>query len=389
MKFFDVYPRWQIEPVRAQGCKIYDKEGAEYLDFYGGHAVISIGHSHPYYVEALTKQLNHIGFYSNAVLNSLQDEYAEKLGELSGYPDYSLFMVNSGAEANENALKLASFHNSRKKVVAFRNSFHGRTDAAVQITDNGKYKAPVNENIDVVFLPFNDIESVRETLLRKDVSSVIIEGIQGIGGIRVPEPSFLQNLSKICEETGTVLILDEIQSGYGRSGRFFAHQYAGIRPDMITVAKGMGNGFPVSGMLIAPKFEAVHGQLGTTFGGNHLACAAAIAVADVIKAENLVENAAEVGAFLMEELKKLRQVKEVRGHGLMIGVEFAEPVKSMRDKLLFEEKVFTGVTGTHVFRLLPPLSVTMEEAKEFLRKFINTINPVSGSDSHFPSNFTI
>ncbi|MDR0769322.1 MAG: aminotransferase class III-fold pyridoxal phosphate-dependent enzyme [Dysgonamonadaceae bacterium] len=374
MKLFDVYPRWQIEPVKAQGCKIYDKEGVEYLDFYGGHAVISIGHSHPYYVEAITKQLNRIGFYSNAVLNSLQDEYAEKLGALSGYPDYSLFMVNSGAEANENALKLASFHNARKKVAAFRHSFHGRTDAAVQTTDNLKYKAPVNKNIDVVFLPLDNIESVKETLLQGDISSVIIEGIQGVGGIRVPEASFLQELSKICNETDTVLILDEVQSGYGRSGQFFAHQYAGIRPDIITIAKGMGNGFPVSGILIAPKFEAVHGQLGTTFGGNQLACAAAIAVADVIKAENLVENAAKVGAFLMEELEKLRQVKEVRGRGLMIGVEFAEPIKSMRDKLLFEEKVFTGITGTHVFRLLPPLCVTMDEAEEFLRRFRKIIN---------------
>jgi acetylornithine aminotransferase len=372
MKFFDVYPRWQIEPVRAQGCKIYDREGVAYLDFYGGHAVISIGHSHPYYVEALTRQLNCIGFYSNAVLNSLQDEYAEKLGALSGYPDYSLFMVNSGAEANENALKLASFYNARKKVVAFRNAFHGRTAAAVQITDNSKYKAPVNENMEVVFLP-NHIESVKETLMQKDVSSVIIEGIQGVGGIRVPEASFLQELSSICEETGTVLILDEIQSGYGRSGRFFAHQYAGIRPDIITIAKGMGNGFPVSGTLVAPKFEAVHGQLGTTFGGNHLACAAAIAVADVIKAEHLVDNAAKVGAFLMEELKQLPQVKEVRGHGLMIGIEFSEPIKSMRNKLLFEEKVFTGVTGTHVFRLLPPLCVSMDEAEEFLKRFENVL----------------
>ncbi|GHT59944.1 acetylornithine aminotransferase [Bacteroidia bacterium] len=369
MKLFDVYPRWQIEPVRAQGCKVYDKDGVAYLDFYGGHAVISIGHSHPYYVEALTNQLKCIGFYSNAVLNSLQDEYAEKLGELSGYPDYSLFMVNSGAEANENALKLASFHNSRKKVVAFRNSFHGRTDAAVQATDNKKYKAPINENIDVIFLPFDNLGLVKETLFQEDVSSVIIEGIQGIGGIQVPDPFSLQKLSKICEETGTILILDEIQSGYGRSGKFFAHQYAGIRPDIITIAKGMGNGFPVSGMLISPKFKAVHGQLGTTFGGNHLACAAAIAVADVIKTENLVENAATVGAFLIGELKKLPQVKEVRGHGLMIGIEFTEPIKAMRDRLLFEEKVFTGVTGTHIFRLLPPLCVTMEEAKEFLSRF--------------------
>ena len=369
MKLFDVYPRWQIEPVRAQGCKIYDKDGVEYLDFYGGHAVISIGHSHPHYVEALTKQLKRIGFYSNAVLNSLQNEYAEKLGELSGYPDYSLFMANSGAEAIENALKLASFHNSRKRIVAFRNSFHGRTSAAVQVTDNNKYKSPINEEMDVVFLPLNNIELVKETLSQEKVSSVIIEGIQGIGGIQVPDPAFLQELSKLCEETGTVLIVDEIQSGYGRSGKFFAHQYAGIRPDIIPIAKGMGNGFPISGMLISPKFEAVHGQLGTTFGGNHLACAAAIAVAEVIKEENLVENAAKVGAFLIGELKKIPQIKEVRGHGLIIGVEFENPIKSMRDKLLFEEKVFTGVTGTHVFRLLPPLCVTMEEAKEFLRRF--------------------
>ena len=369
MKLFDVYPRWQIEPVRAKGCKIYDKDDVEYLDFYGGHAVISIGHSHPHYVEALTKQLKRIGFYSNAVLNTLQNEYAEKLGELSGYPDYSLFMVNSGAEANENALKLASFHNLRKRVVTFRNSFHGRTDAAVQVTDNYKYKSPINEYMDVVFLPLNNLELVEETLSQEKVSSVIIEGIQGIGGIQVPDPVFLQKLSKLCEETGTVLILDEIQSGYGRSGKFFAHQYAGIRPDIITIAKGMGNGFPVSGMLISPKFKAVHEQLGTTFGGNHLACAAAIAVADVIKEENLVENAAKVGAFLIGELKKLSQIKEVRGHGLIIGVEFGNPIKPMRDKLLFEEKVFTGVTGTHVFRLLPPLCVTMEEAKEFLVRF--------------------
>jgi acetylornithine aminotransferase len=373
MKLFDVYPRWQIEPVRAQGCKIYDKDDREYLDFYGGHAVISIGHSHPHYVEAITKQLNRIGFYSNAVLNTLQDEYAEKLGELSGYPDYSLFMVNSGAEANENALKLASFHNSRKKVVAFRHSFHGRTADAVQVTDNNKYKAPINADVDVVFLPFNNLESVAETLSRKEVSSVIIEGIQGIGGIQVPDPLFLQQLSRICEETGTILIVDEIQSGYGRSGKFFAHQYAGIRPDIITIAKGMGNGFPVSGLLISPKFEAVHGQLGTTFGGNHLACAAAIAVADVIKAENLVENAAVVGAFLIEELNKLSPVKEVRGHGLMIGLEFNEPIKPMRDKLLFEEKVFTGVTGTHVFRMLPPLCVTIDDAKEFLKRLKKVI----------------
>jgi acetylornithine aminotransferase len=369
MKPFDVYSRWAIEPVRAQGCKIYDKNGTEYLDFYGGHAVISIGHSHPRYVEAITRQLHQIGFYSNAVFNSLQDEYAEKLGKLSGYDDYSLFMVNSGAEANENALKLASFHNGRKKVVSFRKSFHGRTFAAVKVTDNPAYLAPINENMNVCFLPFNDTEAVNEVLNQNDVSCVIIEGIQGIGGIQIPEPGFLQELSRICKKTETVLIVDEIQSGYGRSGKFFAHQYSGIRPDIITIAKGMGNGFPVSGVLISPMFKAVSGQLGTTFGGNFLACAAANAVIDVIQAENLIENAAVVGNYLINELKKLHQIKEVRGYGLMIGLEFETPIKPLRDRLLFDEKVFTGVTGSNIFRLLPPLCVSREEADEFLKRF--------------------
>ena len=373
MKPFDVYSRWPIEPVKGKGCKIYDKEGTEYLDFYGGHAVISIGHSHPYYVETMTKQLNQIGFYSNAVLNSLQDEYAEKLGKLSDYDDYSLFMVNSGAEAVENALKLASFHNGRKKVVSFRNAFHGRTFAAVKVTDNPNYLAPINENMNVSFLPFDDIEAVREMLSGKDVSCVIIEGIQGIGGILIPEPSFLQELSRICKETGTILILDEIQSGYGRSGKFFAHQYAAIRPDIITIAKGMGNGFPVSGVLISPIFKAVSGQLGTTFGGNFLACAAANAVIDVMNAENLIENAAVIGRYLIDELKKMPQIKAVRGYGLMIGLEFETPIKQMRDRLLFEEKVFTGVTGSNIFRLLPPLCLSKEEADEFLVRFKKVI----------------
>ncbi len=373
MKPFEVYPLWPIEPVKAKGCKIYDKAGNEYLDFYGGHAVISIGHSHPYYVKMLTEQLNNIAFYSNSVLNSLQNQYAEKLGKMSGYESYSVFMVNSGAEANENALKLASFHNGRKKVVAFRQAFHGRTAAAVSVTDIPKYLAPVNQNMEVIFLPFNDIDAVKKALEPGDISSVIIEGIQGIGGIQVPDMSFLQELYEICKETGTVLILDEIQSGYGRTGKFFAHQYAGISPDIITIAKGMGNGFPVSGVIISPEFEAVHGQLGTTFGGNHLACAAAIAVLDVMKEEKLIENACIVGNFLMEELKKFPQIKEVRGNGLMIGLEFEQAIKQMRDKLLFEQKVFTGATGTNVFRLLPPLSLSMDEAKEFLIRFGNVI----------------
>jgi acetylornithine aminotransferase len=369
MKLFDVYPRWTIEPVSAQGCIIRDKEGVEYLDFYGGHAVISIGHSHPRYVEKITAQLNKIGFYSNSVLISLQDEYAEKLGRLSGYPDYSLFMVNTGAEANENALKLASFYNQRNKVVAFQHAFHGRTAAAVRVTDISKYWAPINRDFEVIFLPMNDMDAVREALKNKEVSSVILEGIQGIGGIIVPEPEFLRQLSALCKETDTVLILDEIQSGYGRSGKFFAHQYAGIQPDIITIAKGMGNGFPVSGVLISPKFTAVHGQLGTTFGGNHLACAAAIAVLEVMEEEKLIENAAKTGGYLINELKQFSRIKEVRGHGLMIGLEFDNPIKPLRDRLLFEEKVFTGVTGTHVFRLLPPLSINREIADEFLKRF--------------------
>jgi acetylornithine aminotransferase len=369
MKLFDVYPRWSIEPVSAQGCIIRDKEGVEYLDFYGGHAVISIGHSHPKYVEKMTAQLNKIGFYSNSVQISLQEEYAEKLGQASGYPDYSLFMVNTGAEANENALKLASFYNQRNKVVAFQHSFHGRTAAAVRVTDISKYWAPINRDFGVIFLPLNDWDAVQETLKNKDISSVIVEGIQGIGGIIVPKPEYLRRLSALCKETDTILILDEIQSGYGRSGKFFAHQYADIQPDIITIAKGMGNGFPVSGVLISPGFTAVHGQLGTTFGGNHLACAAAIAVLDVMKEEKLIENAAKVGRYLIGELKKLPQIKEVRGYGLMIGLEFEAPVKPLRDRLLFEEKVFTGVTGTHVLRLLPPLSIGKEIADEFLKRF--------------------
>jgi len=373
MNFFDVYPRYQIEPVRAQGCKVYDKNGVEYLDFYGGHAVISIGHAHPKYIAKITEQLHKIGFYSNSVLIPLQDEYAEKLGKASGYPDYSLFMVNSGAEANENALKLAAYYNGRKKMVAFKNGFHGRTAAAVRVTDIPKYWTSNVMDLETIFLPWNDIEAVRETLQKGDVSSVIIEGIQGIGGIIVPDPQFLQQLREVCTETDTVLILDEIQSGFGRSGKFFAHQYAGIRPDIITVAKGMGNGFPISGILIAPKFPAVHGQLGTTFGGNQLACAAAIAVLEVMEEENLVENAARIGAYLMDELKKFPQIKEVRGQGLMIGIEFDESIGPLRDRLLFEQHVFTGSTKTHIFRLLPPLCVSKELADEFLKRLNNAL----------------
>ncbi len=374
MKLFDVYPLFDIEIVKGKGCKTYDNHGTEYLDLYGGHAVISVGHTHPHYVAMVTDQLNKLGFYSNSVVNNLQAELATKLGALSGYDDYTLFLINSGAEANENALKLASFHNGKKRVIAFEKAFHGRTSAAVRVTDNPKIIAPINEDIPVVYLPLNDIEVVKKEIAKGDVTAVIIEGIQGVGGIQMPTDTFLQQLSKLCTQNDVVLILDEIQSGYGRSGKFFAHQYAGIKPDIITVAKGMGNGFPIGGVLISPKFKPVHGMLGTTFGGNHLACAAAIAVLDIIKDEQLLDNVQKVGDYLISELKQLKGIKEVRGRGLMIGIEMEEPIKEARRKLLFEEKVFTGVAGTHTIRLLPPLCLSMDEAKEFMRRFKLVLN---------------
>jgi len=373
MKLFNVYPLFDIEIAKGIGCRTYDNHGIEYLDLYGGHAVISIGHSHPYYVQKLTQQLEKLVFYSNSVQNKLQIELAEKLGKASGYEDYSLFLVNSGAEANENALKLASFHAGRKKVIAFNKSFHGRTSAAVRVTNNPKIVAPINEGFEVDFFELNDIESVRKSLQNKDVCAVIIEGIQGIGGIRIPETEFLQALSAECKANETVLILDEVQSGYGRSGKFFAHQFAGIRPDLITIAKGMGNGFPVGGVLISPKFEASHGMLGTTFGGSHLACTAAIAVLDIMKVERLMENAEKVGNYLMNELRKITQIKEVRGLGLMIGIEFEQPIKEIRNKLLFDKKIFTGVTGTNIIRLLPPLCLSKSDADLFLGSFKDVI----------------
>lgn len=369
MKLFDVFPLFDLNIVKGKGCYVYDEKGNEYLDLYGGHAVISVGHTHPYYVEKVTDQLNKLGFYSNSVINELQQEVAQKLGEQCGYPDYFLFLINSGAEANENAIKLASFHNGRKKVLAFKKAFHGRTSVTVATTDIPAYSAPVNESSNVVFAPFNDIEFIKKELATKEYCSVIIEGIQGVAGIHIPEDSFLKELRKVCTETGTILILDEIQSGYGRSGKFFAHQYAGIEADIITVAKGIGNGFPMAGVLINPMFKAVYGQLGTTFGGNHLACAAAIAVLDIMKKEKLVENALNIGEYLITELKKLSGIKEVRGRGLIIGIEMNEPIKEKRSKLLFEDKIFTGSTGTHVFRLLPPLCLTKEQADVFLTKF--------------------
>lgn len=373
MTLFDVYPLFDVNIVKGKGCHVWDEKGNEYLDLYGGHAVISIGHAHPHYVEAVSNQVAKLGFYSNSVINTLQRDLAEKLGAMCGYDDYQLFLINSGAEANENALKLASFYNGRTKVISFAKAFHGRTSLAVEVTNNPKIIAPINDNGHVTYLPLNDTEAAKAELSKGDVCAVIIEGIQGVGGIQVPNAEFMKELRRMCDETNTVLILDEIQSGYGRSGKFFAHQYMGIKPDMITVAKGIANGFPMAAVLISPKFTPVYGQLGTTFGGNHLGCAAAIAVLDVMKEENLIENAAKVGAHLMEELKSFKGIKEFRGLGLMIGMEFEEPIKEIRSKLLFEQKVFTGVSGTNVIRLLPPLCLSMAEADEFLERLHKVI----------------
>lgn len=368
MNLFDVYPLFDINIVKGDGCHVWDENGTEYLDLYGGHAVISIGHAHPHYIAMINNQIAKLGFYSNSVINKLQQEVAARLGKISGYDDYSLFLINSGAEANENALKLASFHNGRTKVISFSKAFHGRTSLAVEATDNPKIIAPINANGHITYLPLNDTEAMKAELAKVDTCAVIIEGIQGVGGIKIPTTKFLQELRKACTETGTVLILDEIQSGYGRSGKFFAHQYAGIRPDLITVAKGIANGFPMAGLLISPMFEPVYGMLGTTFGGNHLACAAALAVMDVMEQEDLIDNAAHIGSYLLEELKKIPQIKEVRGCGLMIGMEFDQPVKEIRSRLIHEQKVFTGASGTNVIRLLPPLCLSKAEADDFLSR---------------------
>ncbi len=369
MKPFDVYPLFDIEPVKALGSYLWDNNGQKYLDLYGGHAVISIGHSHPYYINNLKSQLDKISFYSNSVKIEMQNELSQKLGELSGYPDYDLFLCNSGAEANENALKLASFFNGRKKIIAFNKSFHGRTSLAVAATDDVKIVSPANQNSNIQFLPFNDEEAL-EWQINEDVCAVIIEGIQGVGGINVPTKSFLQKIKKLCDENNVVLILDEVQSGYGRSGKFFAHQYADVKPDLITVAKGMGNGFPIGGVLISPKFEAKHGMLGTTFGGNYLACASGIAVLDVIKNENLIDHAYKVGNELMNELRSFSSVREVRGLGLMIGIEFDIPTTEIRNKLVFDHHIFTGSSSNkNVLRLLPALNLGSEEIEIFLSSF--------------------
>ena len=369
MNLYDVYPLFDVNIVKGEGCKVWDDKGNEYLDLYGGHAVISIGHAHPKYVDMISRQVATLGFYSNSVINTLQQRVAHKLGKISGYEDYNLFFINSGAEANENALKLSSFKNGKRRVIAFKKAFHGRTSLAVEVTDNPKIVAPINANAHTTFVAMGDIDAVRAEIAKGDVTAVIIEGIQGVGGVQIPSPAFLQQLQQLCNETGTTLILDEIQSGCGRSGKFFAHQWAGIKPDIITQAKGIGNGFPVGVVLISPKFQAVYGELGTTFGGNHLACAAVEAVLDVMEAENLLDNVNTVGGWLLAELKKIDGIKEVRGQGLMIGIEFDEPVKDIRRRLLFEERVFTGVSGTNTIRLLPPLTLTMEQAVLFIDKF--------------------
>ena len=371
MKLYDVYPLFGVNIVSGKGCRVYDDAGTEYLDLYGGHAVISIGHCHPHYVEAVSRQLGKIGFYSNSVVNTLQRELAERLGAISGYPDYQLFLVNSGAEANENSLKLASFTTGRSRILAAEKAFHGRTSLAVEATDNPKIIAPVNANHHVSFLPIDDIEAWERELAKGDVCACIIECIQGVGGIRMITPSFAQRLEAACRRHGTVLICDEIQCGYGRSGRFFAHQWLGIRPQLITVAKGIANGFPMSAVLISPEFKPVYGQLGTTFGGNHLACAAALAVLDVIESEHLVENADTMGHYLLQRLNELRQtephITDVRGRGLMIGIELDVPQKEVRQRLVYDEHCFVGCSGTHTLRLLPPLCLSRAEADEWIQ----------------------
>lgn len=373
MNLFDVYPLLDITPVKGQNCYIWDENGTKYLDLYGGHAVISVGHSHPHYIKRINDQLSQIGFYSNSVQIPQQKELAEKLGAACGYPDYQLFLVNSGAEANENALKLASFVTGRKKMVAFKKGFHGRTSAAVAVTDNPKIVAPFNETPNAIILPFNDLALLEEQLKTNEIGGVIIEGIQGIGGIHVPDPTFLIGAEKLCKQYGTLLILDEIQSGYGRSGKFFAHQYTSVKPDLITVAKGMGNGFPVGALLIAPEIKPWFGMLGTTFGGNYLACAASLAVLEIMENEKLVENAAEVGEYLIDKLKNVSGIKEVRGQGLMIGLEFEQQINDIRHVLLKKHHIFTGVSGANTIRLLSPLTLTKEQADVFVEALVETL----------------
>ena len=378
MKLFDVYPLFDINIVKGKGCKIWDDKGQEYLDLYGGHAVISIGHSHPHYINKVTEQLCNLGFYSNSVKNMLQVELAERLGKISGYDDYQLFLINSGAEANENALKLASFTNGRTRILAAKKAFHGRTSLAVEATDNPKIIAPINNNQHVTYLPLNDLPAWEEELAKDDVCAVIIECIQGVGGIKMVNKDFAQGLAAACKKHGALLICDEIQCGYGRSGKFFAHQWLDIQPDIITVAKGIANGFPMGAVLISPALKPIYGQLDTTFGGNPLACSAALAVLDVFEQEQLVENAHIVGEYLIEQLKDLQKdypiITEVRGRGMMIGVELAVPYKEIRQRLLFEQHCFTGCAGTNTLRLLPPLCLTKTEADDFISRLKQVLN---------------
>ncbi len=376
MNLFDVYPLFDVNIVKGKGCKVWDDKGQEYLDLYGGHAVISVGHAHPDYVSAISNQVATLGFYSNSVINKLQQELAAKLGKACGYDDYSLFLINSGAEANENALKLASFTNGRTRILTLEKAFHGRTSLAVEATNNPKIIAPINANNHVTYLPINDLEAWEKEISKGDVCAVLLECIQGVGGIRMVTKEFLSGVRELCDKYETVLICDEIQCGYGRSGKFFAHQHLGVKPDMITVAKGIANGFPMAGVLISPKFKAVYGQLGTTFGGNHLGCAAAISVLNIMEKENLIANAAEVGDYLMQQLKAISSplIADVRGKGLMIGIELTVPYKEIRTKLVFEQHVFTGCSGTHVLRLLPPLCLTKADADEFIKRFKAVLN---------------
>ena len=370
MKLFDVYPLFDVNIVKGKGCKVWDDKGQEYLDLYGGHAVISIGHAHPHYISKVNEQLGKLGFYSNSVVNKLQVELAERLGRISGYDDYQLFLINSGAEANENALKLASFTNGRTRVLSAAKAFHGRTSLAVEVTNNPKIIAPINANGHVTYLPLNDLPAWEKELAKGDVCAVILECIQGVGGIQLATEEFAQGLAAACKKHGTILICDEIQCGYGRSGKFFAHQWLGIRPDIITVAKGIANGFPIVGVLISPNFKPVYGQLGTTFGGNHLACAAALAVLDVFEEEHLVENARVVGDYLINEIKQLNsdRIKDVRGRGLMIGIDLDVPHQEVRKPLIYEQHCFTGCAGTNILRLLPPLCLTKAEADDFITR---------------------
>ena len=366
MNLFDVYPLWDIEPVKGLDTTLWDKNGEVYTDLYGGHAVISVGHCHPHYVKMLSEQLNNLGFYSNAVQNSLQRDLAARVGKVSGYDDYALFLCNSGAEANENALKVASFHTGKAKVLAFKKAFHGRTSGAVAATDNPKIQAPFNSTENIVFAPLNDLEAVAAELSKGDFAAVIIEGIQGVAGIYEPTVEFINGLRELCDKYRCVLILDEIQSGYGRTGKFFAHRHYGVRADIITTAKGMGNGFPIGGVLIAPHIKPSYGMLGTTFGGNHLACTAALAVIDIVENEHLVENAARMGEYFLKELGSDKALKEYRGKGLMIGLELKDEYVGLRNRLLFERHFFTGAAGAQVIRLLPSLTVSQETAESFV-----------------------